>query len=148
MTPDAPRPAGEGEKRFLPRWVTWFALPAAVGPIAIFGFVLVTERAHDPEACPFEEVTRRELGPSLAVIETARHCVADIEERRWTIVRDGRARVLGNRRLERGAFAPAHYEWRAELSEADEVRVTVVNEGHGHVVFREGTPQERRRDGR
>jgi hypothetical protein len=147
VTPDAHDAAAEGEKRFLPRWVTWLAIPAAVGPVAILGFVLVTERAHDSDACPFREVTRREVGPSLAVIEAARRCVADIEERRWTIVRDGRARVLGNRRLERDAFSSARYHWTAELS-GDEVRVTVTNQGHGHVVFREGTPDERRRDGR
>lgn len=137
----------EGEKPFLPRWVLWLVLPAAVGPIAIFVFVLITEGAHDPTDCPFVEVGRRNLG-SATVIEDGRNCVGDIEERRWTIVRDERMRTLGNRRLERIAFERDHYQWTADVTEDGEVHVTVKNEGHGEVLFREGTAEERARDGR
>lgn len=137
-----------GGERFLPRWVLWLALPAAAAPFAILAFVFLSEGAHDPSRCPFVEVGRRKLGPSLAVVEHGRRCVADVEERRWTLARDGRTRVLGNRRLAHAAFAPERYRWAAELSEQGEVRVTVVNDGHGQVLFREGTPEERARDGR
>ena len=147
MTAEADAPEGE-DKPFLPRWVRWAAIPAAAGPFLIFLFVLLTEGAHDPQDCPFAEVERREVTASLTVIETGRNCVGDVEERRWTIVRDGRERVLGNRRLERGAFGPDRYTWTAELSDAGELHVRVTNEGHGHVLFREGTPEERARDGR
>lgn len=145
--PDGAEP-GRGEKRFLPRWVLWLALAGAAGPIAILGFVLFTEDAHDAGRCPFVEIERREIAPALVVVESARSCVPDIEERRWALERDRRSRVLGNRRLDRAAFAPERYRWTTELSEAGEVRITVVNDGHGQVFFREGTPEERARDGR
>ncbi len=143
------KPGGPStETPFLPRWVAWLALPAVAMPIGIFVFVLTTESAHDELRCPFVERGHKQLGAGVRVIEEGRNCVSDIEERRYTLVRAGASRVLGNRRLDRAAFAPGSYQWSAEVSPAGEVRVTVENRGHGHVLFREGTPEEKQRDGR
>jgi hypothetical protein len=126
----------------------WVALPAAVMPIGILGFVLVTEFAYDEARCPFREVARVTVAPGVAVVEDGRSCAGDVEERRWTLRRAGQARVLGMRRLDREAFAPGGYRWNAVVSEAGEVRVVVHNPGYGEVLFREGTAEEHARDQR
>jgi hypothetical protein len=117
-------------------------------PGAIFLFVLAMESAHDAARCPFVEVERRRLAAHAHVVEERRVCVAGVEERRWTLMRGGRARVLGSRRLDHAAFETGRYRWIAEVTRAGEVRVVVENAGHGRVLFREGTREERERDGR
>ena len=117
-------------------------------PIGIFVFVLGSESAHDEARCPFHEIRRATVAPALIVVEDGRICVGDVEERRWTLMRAGRASVLGLRRLDRAAFAPVGYRWTATLSDANEVRVVVDTPGYGEVLFREGTATEHARDSR
>ena len=143
MRPD--EEAGDGGLP-LPRWVLWLALPGAVAPIAIFGFILMTERAHDEASCPFEEVSRRTASPGVDVIEEARRCIAEVEERRFMVERGGERQLLGERRFAPDLFLPDVYSWEIKVSEQGETHVRVVQEGHGTVVFREGSERERARE--
>lgn len=127
----------------LPRWVLWLALPGVIAPIAILVFIVLTEAAHDDARCPFRELSRRPASPGVEVIEEARRCLDDVEERRFVVVRDGRRQVLGERRFSPDLFSPDIYAWEVKVSEAGETHVRVTQEGHGAVVFREGTERER-----
>jgi hypothetical protein len=131
--------------RPLPRWTMYLILPGAVAPIAILGFIFVSELAHDEARCPFAQRTNQQLSVGVSVREDARSCLPGIEERRYSALRAGSERVLGRRRFARDAFDPSRYRWRAELSPQGEVRVTVDNDGHAQAVFREGTAADETR---
>ncbi|MDD9935932.1 MAG: hypothetical protein OXT09_20140 [Myxococcales bacterium] len=131
------------EGPLLPRWVLWIMLPGIIAPMLIFAFILITESAHDEEDCPYSQVERRELEGGVAVLEERRSCVSGVEERRYSLLRDGESRVLGRRRFDGAAFGPDRYRWKAEISEQQEVVVTIQNDGHDDLLLREGTPEER-----
>lgn len=130
----------------LPRWVLWLALPGAIAPIAIFAFILLTERAHDEARCPFQELSRRTASEGVYVIEEARRCIDEVEERRFMVLRDGQRRLLGERRFAPALFAPEIYSWEVKVSDQGETHVRVVQKEHGEVVFREGTEPERSKE--
>jgi hypothetical protein len=142
----APDPKAPDSGLPLPRWVLWLALPGAIAPIAIFGFILLTESAHDEASCPFRELTRRTASEDAVVIEESRHCIGDVEERRFVVVRNGQRQVLGERRFAPALFAPEVYSWELKVSEQGETHVRVAQKGHGAVVFREGTADERAKE--
>lgn len=127
----------------LPRWVLWLMLPGIAAPVVIFGFILVSQRAHDEARCPYRELTRRVLAPSVIVVEEARNCLGQVEEHRYSLLRAAERRILGERRFDRQAFAPGHYRIIAELTQQGEAQLVVHNDGHDDVLFREGTPRER-----
>jgi hypothetical protein len=142
-----PRVASADDNRWsdgppLPRWALWLMLPGIVAPLVIFGFIVLTESAHDDSRCPYRELTRRQLGAEIAVVEQVRSCVANVEERRYALQRGASSRVLGERRFERAAFAPARYSWSATISAQGEVQVVVRNQGHADLLLREGTAEE------
>jgi hypothetical protein len=110
-----------------------------LAPIGIFAFIVLTERAHDESRCPYVERTRLEAGADARVVEETRSCVEGIEERRFVLERGARRQLLGERRLPRGAFEPAAYTVTVTRSPEGEVQVRIRNQGHGEVVFREGT---------
>lgn len=126
----------------LPRWVLWLMLPGIVGPILIMGFIVLTQLAHDPVRCPFREYSRQRLGTELSVLEEARSCLPQVEERRFTLLRGSQTQVLGARRLREAAFASG-YHWSAAQGQGGEVKLTVHNDGYGDLSFREGTAQEK-----
>jgi hypothetical protein len=138
------RPEPRGGESFMPRWMLYLVLPGAIGPLLIFLFIVLTERAHGTESCPFRELTRREVAPGVQVVEDARRCLDDVEERRYRVLRGGVERLLGSRRFEPSAFQGAGYRWQAELASTGEVTVQVRNPGHAPAAFREGTEEERR----
>jgi hypothetical protein len=129
----------------LPKWVLWAALPGALAPIGIFAFIVFTESAHDTQKCPFRDHERRELAPSVFVIEEARRCLEDVEERRFHIEREGKRQLLGERRFAPSAFAAGVYRWQAAIEDG-QARVRIEQENHGVVVFREGSDEEKARD--
>jgi hypothetical protein len=148
---DRPRDAAPDDAAsdapILPRWAWWLMLPGTIAPLLILGFIVFTERAHDPERCRFHDVARRELSAGLAVVEQMRSCVGDVEEHRYVLSRDGHARVLGERAFDKREFTPATYSWQAQVDAEGEVHVVVRNSGHGEIRFREGTAAEKQRDG-
>lgn len=129
----------------LPRWFLWIAVPGALAPILIFGFIVLTESAHDEDACPFRELSRRPGAQGAQVIEEGRRCIADVEERRFVVLREGERYVLGERRFAPDLFSPDVYSWEVKVSEQGETHVRVAQKGHGEVVFREGSDKERKR---
>jgi hypothetical protein len=130
------------DKPFLPRWAVYVALPGFAGPLLILGFIFVSELRHSEERCPYRQVSQQAVTADVVVVEEARSCVADLQERRYSVSRKGQLRVLGRRRFADAAFG-AGYAWKPALSPEGEVRVTVKNPGHDDAVFREGTPSER-----
>jgi hypothetical protein len=131
------------EKPFLPRWARYALLPGVLGPVAILGFIFVSERAHDEARCPYVAGETRTLGSGVLVREDSRNCLFDVQDHRFSVIRGDEERVLGRRRFRAEAFAPGHYAWTAALSDEGEVQVVVTNEGHGEAAFREGKPSER-----
>jgi hypothetical protein len=149
----SPSPGERGasdEQRFsegppLPRWALWLMLPGIVAPLVIFVFIVATQRAHDPERCPFRELERREVSQDASVVEETRSCVKDVQERRYSLLRGTERRVLGERRFDAQAFAVGHYRWSVARTAQGEVQVVVHYDGHEDVLFREGTTEERQK---
>lgn len=133
----------DSEKPFLPRWARYALLPGLLGPVAILGFIVVSETAHDEARCPYVAGETRVLGGGVLVREDSRNCLLDVQDHRFSVIRGGEERVLGRRRFRAEAFAPGRYAWTAALSDEGEVQVVVKNEGHGESMFREGKPSER-----
>jgi hypothetical protein len=129
----------------IPRWLIWVLIPGVAGPVLILAFIFVSELAHDEARCPYIHTSTKALNSEVSVREDERTCLPGVQERRFTAVRGAQEHVLGRRRFSSTAFAPDHYQWRAELSQQGEVRVTVDNAGHSQAVFREGTADERAR---
>jgi hypothetical protein len=131
------------EKPFLPKWARYLILPGLFGPLAILGFIFVTELAHDETRCPYVLGEPKVLAPEVSVREDQRNCLWDVQDHRYSVVRAGVEQVLGRRRFRAEAFAPDHYAWSAELDAKDQVHVLIKNDGHADAQFREGTTKER-----
>lgn len=127
---------------WLRRLLPFVVVPAVLGPLGIFVFVLVTETAHDEEDCPPQRVQWRELAPGVAIEELSRNCLSDVHERRFVLHRAGKTQLLGRRRFEASAFEGSEYGWDAGIRESGEVHMYVTTPGYGGVAFREGTPDE------
>jgi hypothetical protein len=126
----------------LPKWVLWAAIPGALAPILILVWIVITERAFDESKCPFVEKERRSPIEGAYVVEQARRCIDKVEERRFVLERHGKTQLLGERRFAPDAFAAGRYKWEARVSEQGEIQVRIDNEGHGHVIFRDGTVEK------
>jgi hypothetical protein len=133
----------EPDKPFFPRWARYLLLPGLFGPLFVLGFIFINELAHDEARCPYVVGETRALSASVSVREDSRNCLWDVEDHRFSVIRDGAESVLGRRRFRADAFAQGHYTWTAELDAKDQVHVLVKNEGHGDGQFREGTVEER-----
>lgn len=133
----------EPEKPIFPRWARYLILPGLFGPVLILGFIFVTELAHDETRCPYVRGESRVLAAEISVREDHRNCLWDVEDHRFSVIRDGAEHILGNRRFRAEAFAPGNYSWSAELDAKNQVHVSIRNEGHPDARFREGTAKER-----
>ena len=140
ITTEACRKASKAARR-LPRWLVWIMVPGIVGPMLIFGWILITESAHKSEDCPYATVSEQSVA-GARVLEEGRSCIEGVEERRYTLLRGERMRRLGRRRFASEAFAPDKYRWTAAVTGDGEVQVTVENDGHDNALFREGTTEE------
>lgn len=136
----------EAEKPFFPRWARYLMLPGLFGPVFILAFIFITETAHDEGRCPYVEGETRTLSPTVSVREDSRNCLWDVEDHRFSVIRDGSEHVLGRRRFRAEAFEQGRYEWSAELDSGNQVHVLVRNDGHAEAQFREGTTEERAAD--
>ena len=124
-----------------PRWAIFFMVPGVAAPLLILVFILRTDLAHDEQSCPFTPVTTQRLDAGVSVREDMRTCLEGVQERRFVMLRGNSQKVLGRRRFDPEAFADG-YSWRAELTEAGEVRVHVTNPGHPQQSFREGNAED------
>ena len=120
---------------WLPIIVIVGALPA-VFAIAIFVFIVRYGWAHEEARCPFHDVETREVDAHASVVEDARRCIDEVEEHRWSVVRDGAARLeLGRMPLE-AADIEAGFPWTARIEEG-RVVIDVTNEPDGLFTLRE-----------
>jgi hypothetical protein len=129
-------------QEFLPSWARYVIIPGLLGPVFVLGFIFVNELAHDEGRCPYIQGETRTLSSSVLVREDHRNCLWDVEDHRFSMIRDGHEKTLGRRRFKADAFAPGNYSWEAKLSDKDEVQVSVHNAGHEDGAFREGTPAD------
>ena len=129
-------------KKKTPLWVpvaVFFGALPAVFAVFIFGFIVRYGWAHDEDRCPFHEVETRSIDGSVSVREDARRCLEEVEEHRWSVVRDGGEPLdLGRYPLE-AELVEVGFPWEARLEEG-RVVVDVVNEGRGTFTLREPAP--------
>jgi hypothetical protein len=105
--------------------------------VTIFALIVRSERAHDEARCPFARKSQEALG-ELVLIEEARRCVPEAEERRWLIARPGKPPFeVGRKRLPLGLFAHPKTHVKAERDKQGLVVLTLNVEGVGHTEFRE-----------
>jgi hypothetical protein len=132
----------EAKPSLLPRWAWWLVLPGLLMPVGIVTVVGIVQLLHAESRCPFEQRSLQAVAPGVSVREDARQCMPGREERRFVLDRAGTLQVLGERRLEREAFAPDQYSWTASVNDRGEIQVIVDSKPHGEVLFREGTAAE------
>lgn len=130
------------EKPFLPHWARYVIIPGLLGPVFVLVFIFVNELSHDEGRCPYVLGEVRTLSPRVDVRDDHRNCLWNVEDHRYTMIRDGQEKTLGRRRFDAPAFAPGKYSWEAKLSDQDEVQIRVHNQGHEDAAFREGTPAD------
>jgi hypothetical protein len=130
------------DQPFLPSWARYVIIPGLLGPVGVLGFIFVNELAHDEGRCPYTHGETRALSPSVVVREDQRNCLWNVEDHRFSVIRDGHEKTLGRRRFKAAEFAAGKYSWEAKLSEHDEVQLSVHNAGHDDAAFREGTPAD------
>jgi len=120
---------------WLPIVVIIGALPA-VFAIVIFVFILRYGWAHEESRCPFHDVETRVLDEHASVVEDARRCMPEVEEHRWSVVRDGAAPLeLGRMPLEEEGVTDG-FPWTARI-EGGRVVIDVTNEPDGIFTLRE-----------
>lgn len=134
--------AEEPEKPFLPRWSRYVIIPGVVGPVLIFGFIFVNQFSHDETRCPYIQGEKREVAPSVFVRDDHRNCLGNVEDHRYSVIRDGYEKEIGFRRFDAQAFEPGKYQWQAKISPQGEVSVDIHVDGHEDRSFREGTPAD------
>ena len=121
---------------YLPILVILGATPAVIA-IGIFAFVMRMGCAHDETRCPFVDAETRPLDAHASVLEQSRHCLPEVEEHRWLVVRDhGAPLELGRMPQERIGEA---FPWTARI-ENDRVIIDVTNEPRGVFTLREPFP--------
>ena len=125
-------------------WKKPLLIALATAPIGFFVFSLIFmaryEAAFDETQCPFAESDRQQVSPAILVREDRRTCQPGVEERRWTLLRDGRQPLeLGRRTLDASAYE-GEYRWTAREDDEQRVRVEIHNVGHEMRAFREPAP--------
>ncbi len=109
----------------------------------IFFFIFRTESAHDEASCPFAKHSERPFEGAL-VIEEARSCVPEAEERRWIVERPKERFELGRKRLPKERFAPDRTKWTLHVDEekADQIVLRIEVDGEPFSEFREQDAQK------
>ena len=121
-------------------WKRPILIVLATLPIGLIAFIMLfmarSEMAFDEARCPFEQGELRLVREGVAVREDARTCQEGVEERRWVLLREGRApHEIARRRMDAQYFE-GDYGWSAS-DEDDNVVLTIRNPGQEPRVFRE-----------
>ena len=124
-------------------WMRAILVVLALAPIAFmiytFVFMAENEAAFDEELCPYEPVETREVTAAISVREDRRVCQPEVEEHRWTLLREGAAEVpLGLRRLDAALYED--YEWTATVNAEGLVHLEIHNGDADVRVFNEHPP--------
>jgi hypothetical protein len=85
--------------------------------LAVLLFIVRSETAHDEASCPFAKRSERVL-EGVLVVEESRSCVAEAEEHRWLVSREGGAAVeFARKRLPKEHFSNDRAMWVLSLDE-------------------------------
>jgi hypothetical protein len=105
--------------------------------VIIFMFIVRSESAHDEASCPFVKRSERTFEDML-VVEEARSCVPEAEERRWLLAREGKPQVeFARKRLPKEHFTEGRAVWVLELDAAKKVVLKLRVDGAEISEFRE-----------
>jgi hypothetical protein len=105
--------------------------------LSVFALIVRSERAHDETRCPFARRSQQALA-DLVVIEEARRCVPEAEERRWLIARGGKPPFeFARKRLPIGLFNHADTKVKLDRDKQGLVVMTLNVGGVGPTEFRE-----------
>lgn len=97
--------------------------------LAIFLLIVRTERAHDEGRCAFTKRSVRSLGEVL-VVEEARSCLPELEERRYLVARKAVAPFeLARKRLPKPHFASDRYHWALREDTAHKLVLRIEVDG-------------------
>jgi hypothetical protein len=97
--------------------------------LAIFVLIVRTERAHDESRCAFAPHSERLLD-GVRVLEDARSCLPELEERRYQVERAPAPRFeLARKRLSRAQFAADRYRWTLRQDAAHKLVLRIEVDG-------------------
>jgi hypothetical protein len=114
MTDFPPPPILEKRRKLLRNIGIGLSALMVVTMLVIFGLIVRSESAHDESSCPFKKLSERSVGQAR-VMEEARSCLPQVEERRWLLERPGSpAFEFARKRLDKARFAPEHFQWKLE----------------------------------
>jgi hypothetical protein len=106
--------------------------------LVVFVLIMRSESAHDEQRCPFARSEARALAGDVQVIEEARRCVPEAEERRWLVQRGSEAPIeIARKRLPRESFAGQRFAWRAREDAKHQVVVELEVDGKSISEFHE-----------
>ena len=111
--------------------------------MAVFALIVSSESAHDEAKCPVARRGQQPLG-ELVVIEEARRCVPEAEERRWLIARPDKPPFeFARKRLPLGLFNHKETNAKLERDKKGFVVLTLNVGGVGPTEFREADAPDR-----
>jgi hypothetical protein len=136
MRPVPPRVV-ERRKQLLRKMGIAVSALMVVMVVAIFALILRSESAHDEAKCPFARRSQEPLA-DLVVIEEARRCVPEAEERRWLIARPGKPPFeFARKRLPLGLFTHKDTNTKLTRDKQGLVVLTLNVPSIGPTEFRE-----------
>jgi hypothetical protein len=105
--------------------------------LAILLLIVRSESAHDEVTCPFVKRSERTLEGAV-VVEEARNCLPEAEERRWLVSRGGGPSVeFARKRLPRSHFSDDRAVWVLSLDDKKQVVLTLRVDGKVSSEFHE-----------
>jgi hypothetical protein len=100
-----------------------------VAVLAVLMFIVRSESAHDEISCPFARRSERTLEGAL-VVEEARSCLPEAEERRWLVSRGGgKPLEFARKRLPKERFSDDRALWVLSLDDKKQVVLTLRVDG-------------------
>lgn len=129
MTHYPPSPLQERRRLLLRRIGLGLSGLMVLTVLVIFGLILRSESAHDEQACPFAQKSEQRMG-EVRVLEEARSCLPEVEERRWLASRPGEAPYeLARKRLDKARFASERFGWSLREDDAQGLVLRIEIDG-------------------
>jgi hypothetical protein len=118
MTHYPPSPLQERRRLLLRRIGIGLSALMVLTVLVVLGLIVRSESAHDEQACPFTPKSEQHMG-EVKVLEEARSCLPEVEERRWLASRPGEAPYeLARKRLDKARFSPERFAWSLHEDDA------------------------------
>jgi hypothetical protein len=137
MTHYPPSPIQERRRKLVRNVGIALSALMVVTVLSILVLIVRSESAHDEASCPFAKLDERTFGDAQ-VVEEARSCLPEVEERRWLVARPGRTpREFARKRLDKARFASERFSWELEEDEDHKVVLRMDVDGQLLSEFRE-----------